>query len=138
MPSSISTSDFLGVTKRPIPVAVEFAQADGTVETLEGPVRCLRGDAIITGVKGERWPVQKSKFLENYLAVAPTVNGQSGTYLKKVSATWAKKMDQPFSVVVGSARDSIQGVAGDWLVLYADGSQGVVRADIFLSTYRIL
>ena len=47
-------------------VQVLFAPEPGELISLEGPNKYQVGDAIITGVKGERWPVQKSKFLENY------------------------------------------------------------------------
>ena len=43
----------LRVCKKPIPVRVEFATADGTCTTLEGPVRYRAGDAILTGVRSE-------------------------------------------------------------------------------------
>ena len=41
----------LHVCKRPVPVPVAFALADGVCETLEGPVHYQKGDALLTGVQ---------------------------------------------------------------------------------------
>src|SRR4051794_41552182 len=65
------------VTKKPTPVQVEFAAADGVCETLEGPVRFRAGDAILTGVQGERWPVRRDLFMAGYQAVPPTPTGEA-------------------------------------------------------------
>lgn len=132
------TSDFVEVVKLPIPVTVEFALNDGIIETLEGPVHYIRGDAIITGINGERWPVQRLKHFANYAPVPPTQTGQNGFYLKRATKTIAKKMMQPFTVSVGYAKDPLKGRVGDWLLQYADGSHGVVAADIFSQTYQVI
>ena len=49
----------------------------------------------------------------------------------------AQRMEQPFSVYVGHAQDKLTGRAGDWLLHYADGSQGVVASDVFDLTYQL-
>jgi hypothetical protein len=50
----------------------------------------------------------------------------------------AQRMDHPFFVSVGHAKDKLEGKAGDWLLHYADGSQGVVASDVFDLTYQLL
>ena len=70
----------LKVTKKPIPVSVAFAPADGVCGTLEGPVRYRAGDAILTGVQGEHWPIQRDAFLASYAPVPPTRAGEDGSY----------------------------------------------------------
>ena len=37
-------------------VEFEFATEDGEIKTLEGVVSYKKGDAIITGIKGEKYP----------------------------------------------------------------------------------
>lgn len=130
--------DFVEVEKLPIPVLVEFAPNDIAIQTLEGSVQCKQGDAILTGVNGERWPVPGLRFLASYVSIPPTQQGLNGTYLKRPARIWAKKMDQSFMVKVGFAKDLIKGLAGDWLLQYADGSEGVVAAEIFEKTYRVI
>jgi len=117
-------------------VLVEFASADCVIQTLEGEVNCAAGDAILTGVQGERWPVARAHFDEMYEPAGEFVHGCNGQYRKKSSAyTLAKKMDAPFIVRVGQG-DVIHGESGDWLTQYADGQQGVVADEIFSKTYQ--
>src|SRR5262249_10597889 len=70
----------LRVCKKPAPVRTEFAGADGVCATLEGPVRYKAGDAIVTGVRGEQWPVERESFPASYEPVPPTRAGNSGNY----------------------------------------------------------
>ena len=47
-------------------VDFEFATEDGEIETLEGKMRYQKGDAIITGIKGERYACRRDIFDETY------------------------------------------------------------------------
>lgn len=131
-------SEPIEVEKLPIPVQVQFMHDDGTIITMEGPVAYRAGDAVLTGIRGERWPVGRGRFMTTYQPLAPTVLGQDGQYIKKAATALARCMDETFEVQVGYASNKLQGKAGDWLLQYADGSQGVVGADIFKLTYRLL
>lgn len=125
----------LRVSKKPIPVQVEFATADGTCDTLEGPVRFRAGDAILTGVEGERWPVRREAFLSAYEAVAPTRAGSSGAYRKVAAPAYAMRLERHREVPVGWQNDPLHGEPGDWLLQYADGSRGILRDRIFRESY---
>ena len=124
--------------KRPIAVSVRFAGDDGTCATLEGPVRYRAGDAILTGVRGEHWPIGRDDFLSEYTPIAPTVPGQDGQYVKEPGDVRALRLDRPLAVPVGWQNDPLQGRPGDWLLLYPDGSHGVIKDDIFRETYEEL
>ena len=50
-------------------VEFEFATKDGKIETLEGVVSYKKGDAIITGIKGEKYPCRRDIFDESYTIV---------------------------------------------------------------------
>ena len=52
--------------KKPIAVDFEFAMEDGEIETLEGRMTYQKGDAIITGVKGEKYPCRRDIFNQTY------------------------------------------------------------------------
>ena len=52
--------------KHPTPIHYKTAIASGTIETLEGPVAYQAGHKIITGPKGEQYPVNPQKFAEYY------------------------------------------------------------------------
>jgi hypothetical protein len=126
----------LRVCKRPDPLEVVFATSDGVCETLEGPARYRAGDAILTGIQGERWPVKRGLFLANYEPVPPTVAEDDGIYRKLPSEALALRLDRPVLVPVGWQDDPLQGRPGDWLLRYADGSYGVVQDEIFRKSYQ--
>ena len=52
--------------KKPILIDYEFALEDGEVEALGGKVSYKKGDAIITGVKGEKYPCRRDIFDQTY------------------------------------------------------------------------
>jgi len=51
-----------------LPTELSFIKAEkpGKIETLEGDMNYEAGDLIMTGVKGEQWPVSQKRFLEIY------------------------------------------------------------------------
>lgn len=120
-------------TKKPVSVAVEFATEDGTLQTLEGPVRYRAGDALATGVRGERWPIPRETFLASYSPEPGVATGAPGSYVKQPVEVDAVRMDSPFSVEIEGGM--LTGSAGDWLVTAADGSQWIVRDDVFRESY---
>ena len=135
-PPDLSTNpQALRVSKKPIPVRAEFAAADGVCETLEGPVRYRAGDAILTGIKGERWPVKRDTFFSGYDAVAPTKPGEDGNYRKAPSVAHACRVDRAQDVPVGWQDDPLHAQPGDWLLQYPDGSYGVMQDNIFRASY---
>jgi hypothetical protein len=125
----------LRVCKKPIPVRVEFATADGVCTTLEGPVHYRAGDAILTGVRGEHWPVERDWFSSSYQPVPPTRAGENGSYSKAPSLTLALRLDQPRDVLVGWQKDPLHGQPGDWLLQYADGSYSIIGDGVFRESY---
>lgn len=135
LPDLTSNPQALRVCKKPIPVQVEFATVDGVCETLEGPVRYRAGDAILTGIKGERWPVRRGTFLSSYEPAAPTRAGEDGTYRKASSVAYALRVDRAREVPVSWQDDPLRARPGDWLLQYPDGSYGVLQDDIFRDSY---
>jgi hypothetical protein len=125
----------LRVCKKPDPVRAEFARADGVCDTLEGAVHFRAGDAILTGVRGERWPVARAHFLASYEPVPPTRAGDDGSYRKAPSIAYALRLDRAREVPVGPRHDALHGHPGDWLLQHADGTYGVVQDGIFRETY---
>lgn len=124
--------------KKPIPVQVEFASDSGTLETREGSVSFTRGDALLTGSEGERWPVPRANFDTSYEPVAPTRHGKPGPYRKRSLVVWAKPMPAPFAVTLDHDRGTLRGEPGDWLVQYAPDDLSVVSGSVFRDTYELL
>ena len=123
------------MVKRQVDVPVVFARDDAVCETLEGPVGVRAGDAVLTGVRGEHWPVRRDLFLASYAPIPPTQAGQDGSYRKKPSVALARRLDHDLAVPVGWKPDALLGRPGDWLLRYDDGSHGVLQDAIFRETY---
>jgi hypothetical protein len=124
--------------KREREVQVRFTPDACTVQTPEGLVHAQPGDAIITGIAGDQWPVSRSRFPAKYRAVPPTRSGDAGTYVSLPDRIIAVSMSGPFAVLLSDGVSRLRGRAGDWLVDYGDGSLGVVSGSVFATTYEIL
>lgn len=119
-------------------VRVEFTSAPCTVQTQEGVVHARSGDAIVTGIAGERWRVSRAHFGNKYRAVPPTVDGQAGRYVSLPNSIRAVPMSEGFEVLLADGVSRLRGRPGDWLVDYGDGSLGIVSKPIFATTYEIV
>jgi hypothetical protein len=119
-------------------VQVQFASEDCSIQTKEGAVLAKAGDAILTGVEGERWRVSRSRFNANYHPVSPTHAGQDGKYVSVGRHILAVQMDGDFDVHLPDGVSVLTGKPGDWLIDYGDGSLGIVSQAIFETTYEVL
>ncbi len=123
------------VVKRGVAVSVVFASEPGELATLEGVVRYSQGDALLTGVRGERWPVRRETFFRTYAPVAPTEQGQDGAYRKISPPVRAVRLEEDARVAI--AGGELTGKPGDWLVQYGEGDYGIVSGGIFAETYAV-
>jgi hypothetical protein len=123
--------DVLLARTRPIEVSVEIAKVRQPVPTAEGDVEARPGDAIVTGVLGERWPVSRGRFLRTYDATSGTSAGESGLYRKRVRPVRALQIHEPFQVVIDEGVRELIGQPGDWLLDYGSGDLGVVADEVF-------
>jgi hypothetical protein len=119
-------------------VQVRFTAAACTVQTPEGVVHAQPGDAILTGIAGERWRVSRARFGEKYRPVPPTQPGEAGPYRSLRNRILALQMSEPFEVLLADGQSRLTGRPSDWLVDYGDGSLGIVSRAIFATTYEIL
>lgn len=136
-PDLSNSSLALRAIKRPLPVKVSFAEADGVCQTLEGPVAYRKGDAILTGIAGENWPVERLKFDERYSPAEGTAPGSEGNYIKKPMTVFALRLDAPVAVSMPGG-GTLHGMPGDWLLQYAQGDYGIVKDEIFRATYDLM
>jgi hypothetical protein len=124
--------------KRALEVDVRFASEPCAIHTREGTVQAHPGDAIVTGRAGEQWRVSRPHFPEKYRAMPPTAEGEDGRYLSLTNSIMAVPMSSAFEVLLADGVSRLQGVPGDWLVDYGDGSLGIVAPAIFTATYEIV
>jgi hypothetical protein len=115
--------------KKANPVKYQVADKDGKLETLEGPVNYKAGYYIMTGPKGEQYPITPEKFATLY-----DDNGD-GTGTPKKIVKVAKVADHD-GVVNTSWGEPLNYTAGnDVIVRHGPGDYGAVKKDIFAQTY---
>ena len=124
--------------KRPLPALVTFAAVDGTLLTLEGPVKYKEGDALMTGPSGERWPIRRSTFEATYQPSGPQPMGEGGLYLKKPMPVQAAQLMTPMILTLDAHRGTLTGKLGDWVLKDASGRQWIVANEIFNATYELI
>ena len=124
--------------RRPLVFEVAFNQEKVVIDTIEGPVHAEVGDAVVTGVRGERWPVRRTKFAELYEPVSWTRMGEDGHYRRRAVVVRTTRLTQPLSLFLPDEQGALSGNAGDWLVQHTDGSFGIVADDIFERTYELV
>jgi len=117
------------IQKKNIPLQYRIAVEPETIKTLEGPVQAPAGAYIMTGTKGENWPIPADKFKQTYDII------DDKTAAKKPIPVLGKNMKEDFFVTVSWSPDKLKGKPGDWLVQYGPGDYGVVEAGIFDDTY---
>jgi hypothetical protein len=114
--------------KKPAVEKYEIASAPGTVETLEGPVKYDTGHYIMTGPKGEQYPITPEKFREYKDDL-----GDGQCTPKKIPKV-AKLADHD-GVLHTSWGDLNYTAGNDYIVKHGPGDYGAVKADIFAKTY---
>lgn len=115
--------------KKPAKEPFEIAQSDGKIQTLEGPQEYKKGFYIMTGPKGERYSIPPQKFKE-----LKDDNGDGTASPKKIIKK--VKMADHDGVVKTSWGQDLQYTANnDYIVKHGPGDYGVVKKDIFETTY---
>lgn len=122
--------------KRPTPVQVVFAECNGEIQSLEGRVAYVAGDAIVTGPGGEQWPVRRERFAQTYAPLSGISMGEAGEYSKMALVVEARQVACQTSVTTDTGQ--LMAKPGDWIVTAPDGARWVVDGDIFTQTYTLL
>jgi hypothetical protein len=115
--------------KKPVREKYRIANEPGMIQTLEGPVKYPAGYYIMTGPKGEEYPISPDSFKElkddlgdgvctpKKIIKSCKVADHSGT----VDTSWGEKLQYNPDV--------------DVIVRHGPNNYGVVKADIFKQTY---
>lgn len=136
----VSFADFCWehARRRSLDFEVVFAQRAVVIHSLEGPVSADMGDAIITGISGERWPIPADKFSGLYEPRPPTRMGEDGRYRRLPVVVSTSRLKAPLSVALTGVQGVLSGKTGDWLVQHPDGSLGIVADQVFQQTYELM
>jgi hypothetical protein len=117
--------------KKPNPEQYEIAEQDGVIQTLEGPVTYQSGDYIMTGPKGEKYPISPATFRE-----LKDDAGNGVCYPKKIIKL-AKLADHDGELILKYNGSKLNYNAGeDYIVRHGAGDYGAVKKDIFAKTYE--
>lgn len=107
------------------------AKDSGSISTLEGPVPYKAGDYIMTGPKGEQYPISPETF-----ANLKTDNGDGTASPKRIDKL-VKMADHDGHVILkynGAKLDYNKDK--DFIVRHGANDYGVVKAEIFNQTYE--
>jgi hypothetical protein len=115
--------------KKPAKERYEIAQEPGTIQTLEGPVNYDTGFYIITGPKGEQYPITPEKFNELKDDLG------NGIASPKKIVKLAKLADHDGSVPTSWGETMHYTAGNDYIVKHGANDYGVVKKDIFAQTY---
>ena len=118
--------------KREFVVQLRFAAQAGELQTPEGCVLVQPGDAIVRDDKGRQWRVSRHHVEAKY----EQIDGER--WRSRRIEVQARRMDEPFEVLLADRHSLLSGGPGDWLVDYGDGSLGVVADSAFASSYDLL
>jgi hypothetical protein len=124
-------SDGFQTYKKPMQEKYEIAQSDGTIQTLEGPVNYKTGYYILTGPKGEQYPIPPEKFSELKDDLG------NGVCTPKKIMKVAKLADHDGSVKTSWGETLNYTKGNDYIVRHGPGDYGVVKKDIFQQTYMM-
>lgn len=116
--------------KRPAKERYEIASQPGTIETLEGPVKYPAGFYIMTGPKGEQYPISPEKFKELKDDLG------NGICTPKKIIKLAKVADHSGSVDTSWGEKLHYNPGEDVIVRHGANDYGVVKKDIFAQTYE--
>lgn len=118
--------------KKPARERYEIATEPGAIETLEGTVNYDAGFYIMTGPKGEQYPITPERFrdLKDDLG--------DGTCQPKKIIKLAKLADHDGSVPTSWGETLNYTAGNDYIVRHGHNDYGVVKKDIFAQTYQKL
>ena len=116
--------------KRPSKERYEIADEPGTIDTLEGPVKYPKGFYIMTGPKGEQYPISPEKFND-----LKDDQGNGVCTPKKIIKV-AKLADHSGSVDTSWGEKLQYNTGEDVIVRHGENDYGVVKKDIFAQTYE--
>lgn len=117
--------------KLPAKERYEVASLPGTIQTLEGPVKYPAGYYIMTGPKGEQYPISPERFkdLKDDLG--------DGICTPKKIMKIAKLADHSGTVDTSWGEKLHYNTDEDYIVKHGPNDYGVVKKDIFKITYKV-
>lgn len=105
------------------------------VETLEGPRTAHAGDWIMTGIKGEKWPIRQDEFKSMYRTVGIT---EGGAWLVQPIPEKRIGYQCESAFEFENNGEVFKADTHDWIISRPNGDTWPCKPDIFQATYDIL
>lgn len=118
--------------QKPLEVTATQVDKKTVVKTPEGDEIANPGDWIVTGLKGEQWPISSSTFHKKYKAVPNKPN----CFRKLPVEVDAAQMSNPFTI--DTRFGMMSGGPSDWIVFADAHDSYVCKHEIFHLTYEPL
>ena len=111
-------------------VVVEAVQLteQTTVSTLEGRMVGNKGDWVITGVAGEKYPCSDDTFCKTYEHIKGNTFRKRQLEVEAILLRHRTTIETPGGALVGQP--------GDWLISGVNESQYPCSSEVFLQTYE--
>lgn len=123
--------DMKTCVQKPVELKAEQLTEKTTIHSLQGDVVGNKGDWLITGVKGEQWPVRDEVFKKKYQK-----GSKEGYWKKKPIECKCYKLTEPKEWTSWNG-DKMMAEPGDWMIVQPDGNESSIKDDIFQKTYEI-
>ena len=124
--------------RRPIEMEAELVSEEQVVETWEGPRTAYPGDYIMTGVRGERWPVPGGEFDKLYDILGPVEDKENTFRVRKKAMEVA--VFQTYEPITFRIRgEDFHADAGYFIISYGDeDSRYPCEPSVFFEAFEVI
>lgn len=121
--------------RKPVELRAEPVTEEHVVDTWEGPRTAFVGDYIMTGVKGERWPVPGEDFPRLYEVVEAHDDGALTVRKRQMELA----VYQTYRPLTFRIRDEdFYAETGYFIVSYDEEDRYPCAPDVFFETFEVL
>lgn len=117
-------------------MAARKAASKEVIETWEGPRTAHPGDYVITGVKGEQWPVLAAEFDKLYDIASPPDENGNLRVRKKVFEVATYQTYQPITFSIRG--EDFHADTGYFIISYGEDARYPCEPGVFFETFEIL
>lgn len=121
--------------RKPVRLIARKVEREQTVETWEGPRQAHPGDYVMTGIKGEHWPVPASQFGDLYEIEDKMENGD--LHVRK--RVMELPVFQTYRVLDFEARgENFHAGVGYFIIRHPDNNMYPCEPLVFFKTFEII
>ncbi len=122
--------------RRPVELVAEPVREQRVIDTWEGPRTAQPGDYVMTGVRGERWPVPGREFERLYDILGPTEDGSALRVRKKTVEVPFFQTYRPLDFEIRG--ENFHAETGYFIISYGEEAMYPCEPGVFFETFEIL